>query len=97
MPTKVRRRSVDDDPFSIALAPPEGETTAQRDVRLLLEQEAKEISNSIDEQLSREKKEIQKGPRPVKVLLLGAFSILVHFTCTQHCILQAKANQVHLR
>ncbi|KAJ7430588.1 guanine nucleotide binding protein, alpha subunit [Mycena galericulata] len=51
--------------------PPEGETSEQRDVRLLLETEAKEISNSIDEQLSREKKEIQKGPRPVKVLLLG--------------------------
>ncbi|KAJ7136074.1 guanine nucleotide binding protein, alpha subunit [Mycena epipterygia] len=72
MPTKVRRRSADDDdPFTMALAPPEGETTEQREVRLLLEKEAKEISDSIDEQLSREKAQEKKGPRPVKVLLLG--------------------------
>ncbi|KAJ7721957.1 guanine nucleotide binding protein, alpha subunit [Mycena maculata] len=79
MPTKVRRRSVDDDPFTMALAPPEGETDEQRDVRLLLEKEAREISNSIDEQLSREKKENQKGPRPVKVLLLGKSTTLKNF------------------
>jgi hypothetical protein len=76
MPTKIRRRSMDDDndPFTMALAPPEGETAEQREVRLLLEKEAKEISDSIDEQLSREKAQDKKGPRPVKVLLLGAHS-----------------------
>lgn len=62
---------MDDDPLSLALAPPEGETVEQREVRLLLEKEAKEISDSIDEQLSRERAQEKKGPRPVKVLLLG--------------------------
>ncbi|KAF7350499.1 hypothetical protein MVEN_01355500 [Mycena venus] len=71
MPTKIRRRSMDEDPFGMVLAPPEGETGEQREVRLLLEKEAKEISDSIDEQLSREKAQEKKGPRPVKVLLLG--------------------------
>ncbi|KAJ7637089.1 G-protein alpha subunit-domain-containing protein [Roridomyces roridus] len=89
MPTKVRRRSVDDDPFTVALAPPEDETLEQRDVRLLLEQEAKEISNSIDEQLSREKKESQRGPRPVKVLLLGTLLPPAR-PCTQPFALRAE-------
>ncbi|KAJ7128078.1 guanine nucleotide binding protein, alpha subunit [Mycena filopes] len=71
MPTKIRGRATDDDPFAMFLAPPEGETPQQREVRLLLEKEAKEISDSIDEQLSREKAQEKKGPRPVKVLLLG--------------------------
>ncbi|KAJ7627643.1 guanine nucleotide binding protein, alpha subunit [Mycena polygramma] len=72
MPSRLRRRSLDDDdPLSMVLAPPEGETAEQREVRLLLEKEAKEISDSIDEQLSKEKAQEKKGPRPVKVLLLG--------------------------
>ncbi|KAJ6590545.1 guanine nucleotide binding protein, alpha subunit [Mycena vulgaris] len=69
MPTKVRR--VEDDPLTLALAPPEGETVEQREVRLLLEKEAKEISDAIDDQLSRDKAQEKKGPRAVKVLLLG--------------------------
>ncbi|KAJ7190943.1 guanine nucleotide binding protein, alpha subunit [Mycena pura] len=71
MPTKVRRRSFDDDPFTIMLAPPEDETPEQCEVRLLLEKEAKEISASIDEQLGKERAQQRKGPKPVKVLLLG--------------------------
>ncbi|KAJ7660060.1 guanine nucleotide binding protein, alpha subunit [Mycena rosella] len=71
MPSKVRRRSMDEDPFTLALAPPENETAEQREMRLLLEKEAQENSDSIDEQLSREKAQEKKGPRPVKVLLLG--------------------------
>ncbi|CAK5272243.1 unnamed protein product, partial [Mycena citricolor] len=71
MPSKVLSRSMDDDPFAILLKPPEGETPEQREVRLLLEKEAKEISDSIDEQLSKEKAQERRGPKPVKVLLLG--------------------------
>ncbi|KAF7289981.1 hypothetical protein MIND_01373400 [Mycena indigotica] len=73
MPSKVRRRrSLEDgDPFALILAPPEGETPEQRDVRLLLEKEAKQISDAIDEQLSRERQQDKKGTKPVKVLLLG--------------------------
>ncbi|KAF7349227.1 hypothetical protein MSAN_01712100 [Mycena sanguinolenta] len=72
MPTKVRRRSMDsEDPFTMALEPPDGETEEQRQCRLLLEKEAKDISDAIDEQLTQEKAQEKKGPRPVKVLLLG--------------------------
>ncbi|KAJ6486856.1 guanine nucleotide binding protein, alpha subunit [Mycena sanguinolenta] len=55
----------------MALEPPEGETDEQRRCRVLLEKEAKEISDTIDEQLTQEKALEKKGPRPVKVLLLG--------------------------
>ncbi|KAF8189918.1 guanine nucleotide binding protein, alpha subunit [Mycena galopus ATCC 62051] len=72
MPTKVWRRSMEEeDPFAMAMEPPEGETEEQRQSRILLEKEAKEISDAIDEQLTREKAQEKKGPRPVKVLLLG--------------------------
>ncbi|KAJ7048586.1 guanine nucleotide binding protein, alpha subunit [Mycena amicta] len=73
MPSKVRRRSFDDgDPLSVMLAlGREGETLEQRQVRLMLEKEAKEISDSIDEQLTRERAQERKGSKPVKVLLLG--------------------------
>lgn len=72
---------MDDDPFATVLAPPEGETAEQRDVRLLLEKEAKEISDSIDDQLSKEKAQEKRGPKPVKVLLLGALSSLPIHAC----------------
>ncbi|KAJ6447517.1 guanine nucleotide binding protein, alpha subunit [Mycena sanguinolenta] len=55
----------------MALEPPEGETDEQRRCRVLLEKEAKEIADTIDEQLTQEKALEKKGPRPVKVLLLG--------------------------
>ncbi|KAJ7275084.1 guanine nucleotide binding protein, alpha subunit [Mycena rebaudengoi] len=71
MPTRIGRRSTDVDPFASVVAPPENETPAQREERLLLEKEAKQISDAIDEQLNREKAQQKKGPKPVKVLLLG--------------------------
>ncbi|KAK7046710.1 guanine nucleotide binding protein, alpha subunit [Favolaschia claudopus] len=71
MPTKIRRRSLEEDPLAYICAPPDGETEEQRHVRVILEKEAKQISDAIDEQLSREKAQEKKGPRPVKVLLLG--------------------------
>ncbi|KAJ7910675.1 guanine nucleotide binding protein, alpha subunit [Mycena leptocephala] len=57
---------MDDDPFATVLAPPEGETAEQRDVRLLLEKEAKEISDSIDDQLSKEKAQEKRVQNPSK-------------------------------
>ncbi|KAF7323760.1 hypothetical protein MKEN_00597000 [Mycena kentingensis (nom. inval.)] len=47
------------------------ETAQQRQQRLLLEAEAKAISDAIDEQLSKERALEKKGSKPVKVLLLG--------------------------
>lgn len=59
-----------DDPFSALLAPPPDETPAERAARLREEENAKRISDAIDEEISRQRAE-QRRERCVKVLLLG--------------------------
>ena len=59
------------DPFLVMLRPPKDETPAQRDQRILAEQAAKNISDTIDEQLKLERAELKKNKADVKVLLLG--------------------------
>lgn len=59
-----------DDPLTRAMAPPPNETPEEREARIYAEREAKRISDAIDEEL---KKGHKKGPKPVKILLLGAF------------------------
>ncbi|GJE86413.1 G-alpha-domain-containing protein [Phanerochaete sordida] len=61
----------DDDPLSRVLAPPPNETAADREARLLAETEAKRISDAIDEELQLQARSDKKGPRPMKMLLLG--------------------------
>lgn len=70
MPHKVI--ATDFDPISLAAAPPENETPDEREARLIHEKAAKETSDAIDEELSRQRLALKKGPKPVKVLLLGA-------------------------
>ncbi|KAJ3567872.1 hypothetical protein NP233_g6079 [Leucocoprinus birnbaumii] len=55
------------DPLAILIAPSESETPDERESRLRQEEEAKRISNAIDEELNRQR----KAPAPVKILLLG--------------------------
>ncbi|KAJ6540357.1 guanine nucleotide binding protein, alpha subunit [Mycena capillaripes] len=64
-------RSLDLDPISAALAPPEDESPEQRHNRILRERAAKKISDDIDEQLNRERQQAKRQPKPVKILLLG--------------------------
>ncbi|TFK90902.1 G-protein alpha subunit [Polyporus arcularius HHB13444] len=64
------KRSVDEDPLARLLAPPPNETPEDRETRLRLEAEARQISDKIDEQLKAERAALKKN-RPVKVLLLG--------------------------
>jgi hypothetical protein len=59
------------DPFEAVLNPPQGETSAQRDARLLAEQLAKRVSDAIDEQLRAERAELKKSRPDVRILLLG--------------------------
>ncbi|KAH8824047.1 guanine nucleotide binding protein, alpha subunit [Flagelloscypha sp. PMI_526] len=64
-------RSLDDDPLTLALQPPEDETPAERSLREHYEAEARRISDEIDEQIRREREAEKKKRRPVKLLLLG--------------------------
>lgn len=61
----------DDDPLTRVLAPPPGESAADRESRLLAEAEAKRISDAIDEELLQQAKAEKKAPKPMKMLLLG--------------------------
>ncbi|GAW05553.1 guanine nucleotide-binding protein alpha-4 subunit [Lentinula edodes] len=62
--------SEDEDPLTLAIAPPPNETPTQRDQRLAEEKKAKEISDSIDEEINVQRL-AEKKENPVKVLLLG--------------------------
>lgn len=64
-----RRRSLSD-PLAAALRPPENETPDERERRLVAEDEARRVSDNIDEMIRAEKKE-KRVKQEVKVLLLG--------------------------
>jgi hypothetical protein len=60
----------DEDPLTLALAPPANETYEQRLAREAAEAEAKRVSDEIDERL-RQDREREKKKKPIKLLLLG--------------------------
>jgi len=64
--------SNDEDPLALAIAPPPDETPEERLVREAAEAEAKRISDEIDEQIARDREQMKKTKRPMKLLLLGA-------------------------
>lgn len=70
--TPKRQKISDDDPLTRAIAPPPNETSADRELRIAAEQEAKRVSDTIDEELNRQRIADKKYPKPVKILLLGA-------------------------
>lgn len=59
------------DPFEAVLRPPRNESHAQRNARILAEQNAKRVSDAIDEQLREERAGLKKNRPDVKILLLG--------------------------
>ena len=61
---------VDEDPLTLALAPPPNEMHEQRLAREAAEAEAKRVSDEIDERL-RQDREREKKKKPIKLLLLG--------------------------
>ena len=65
-----RRRSLSD-PFTAMLRPPVDETPEQRHQRLQAEERARQVSESIDQQIKLEHQEQKKNKVDVKVLLLG--------------------------
>lgn len=79
MPNFLRSRTLfgsvkEEDPLTKALEPPEHETQQERQRRLAAQADAQRISDGIDEEINRQRLEIKKTPKPVRVLLLGAFS-----------------------
>ncbi|KAJ7573988.1 guanine nucleotide binding protein, alpha subunit [Mycena floridula] len=83
-------RSFDDDPLTLAIAPPSDETPAQRIAREADEAEARRISDEIDEQLRKEREGEKRKKRPVKLLLLGQSeagksAVLKNFQLTYAC------------
>jgi guanine nucleotide-binding protein alpha-1 subunit len=67
----VRAHVAEQDPLTLAAAPPRNETPAQRIIREKAEMEARKVSDEIDEQIRKEKQATKRRKRPVKVLLLG--------------------------
>lgn len=59
------------DPLDMALRPPENESDEDRTARLSAEEEAKKVSDMIDEELKAQERAEKRGPKPIKILLLG--------------------------
>lgn len=98
----------DDDPLSKVLAPPPDESPADKEARLLAEAEAKRISDAIDEELQQQARAEKKGPRPMKMLLLGEYPCVMALSdrhrdgicsCLHRFLqtLQGRVNQVRTR
>ncbi|ESK86540.1 guanine nucleotide-binding protein alpha-4 subunit [Moniliophthora roreri MCA 2997] len=73
MPSRVytSATSEDWDPLAKAISPPPDETLAEKEARVKTEQEAKRVSDAIDDDLDRQRNAEKRGPKPVRVLLLG--------------------------
>lgn len=83
-------RSLDEDPLTLAIAPPPDETYEQRQIREAAEAEAKRISDEIDEQIRREREAEKKKKKPVKLLLLGAFPLVLSSSAETSMYIQDK-------
>jgi hypothetical protein len=59
------------DPLAIAIAPPRDESPEEREARLAAQAEAQKRSDAIDEEINRQRLEIKRAPKSVRVLLLG--------------------------
>ena len=61
-----------DDNDPLAIRPPPYESSEERTERLRMEQAAKATSDSIDADLEKLVMSEKRGPKPMKILLLGA-------------------------
>lgn len=82
MVSKRQKRLVDEDPLTRAIAPPPNETPVERELRIAAELEAKRVSDAIDEELNRQRIADKKYPKPVKILLLGAYTLSISLGAT---------------
>ena len=78
--TKQQQMQYDDDPLTLAMRPPPNETEEERSRRLLAEDDAKRVSELIDEDLRQEKMARKRLNRRVtKMLLLGQSIQAAHY------------------
>lgn len=61
----------DSDPLAKALEPSPTETPEEKTQRLARESEAQKRSDAIDDDINRQKQEMKKTQKPVRLLLLG--------------------------
>jgi hypothetical protein len=66
-------QDVNDDPLTIALLPPPGETDEERTRRLESIQVAQKVSREIDAEILESKKLFEKKNKAIKILLLGMY------------------------
>ena len=66
----MRSRTDDDDPLTAALTPPQDETPEARAIRLSREEEARRVSQAIDESI-RTERQMNKKHKIIRILLLG--------------------------
>ena len=75
MQARVARLAPEDsDPLSMALHPPIFETLEERTARQAKEIQEKEISDAIDAEIEKVRSNERRGPKPIKILLLGEHS-----------------------
>ncbi|KAG1743538.1 hypothetical protein EDD22DRAFT_1006011 [Suillus occidentalis] len=72
MPSSEQLRVSKDHPLTRAITPLSYESPQECDDRLAVEQDAKHVSDAIDEELNRQRISEKKGPKAIKILLLGA-------------------------
>ena len=65
------RRRTTSDPLAAALLPPPNESPIDRENRLKAEQDARKVSEHIDDMIRQERAERRRTRTEVKVLLLG--------------------------
>ena len=68
--TTVSSSNSHDDPFDAILRPPQDESPQERETRIAREEEAKRVSQAIDDSIKAER-QLRKKRRIVRLLLLG--------------------------
>jgi len=72
MLAKAAAHTSADDNDPLAIRPPPSESLEERNERLRIEQSAKAVSDNIDADLQKSVMSEKRGPKPIKILLLGA-------------------------
>lgn len=81
MQARVARLAPEDsDPLTMATHPPIFETLEERTARLAKESREKEISDAIDTEIEKARANERRGPKPIKILLLGEYLVVLSDT-----------------